>query len=160
MTRFERAFQILVGHEGGYVNHPADPGGETKFGISKRSYSNVDIANLTLDEARRIYLRDYWSPICGDMMPAPVALVLFDAAVNNGVEAAIRCLQRALGVPADGRLGPQTLGAVQRASALPLAEATHDERVKLMTTLPRWDTFGAGWARRLARLPWQAAQFS
>lgn len=88
MSFFEQAFKIVVGEEGGYVNDPRDPGGETKFGISKRAYPNLDIAQLTLEQAQQIYLRDYWDECGCDAMPWERALCVFDMAVNQGQGAA------------------------------------------------------------------------
>lgn len=84
MSFFLPAFQIVVGIEGGYVADPRDPGGETKFGISKRAYPHTDIANLTLEQAQAIYLRDYWDHCGCDSMPWERALCVFDCAVNEG----------------------------------------------------------------------------
>lgn len=84
MSFFPAAFQIVVGIEAGYVNDPDDPGGETKYGISKRSYPNLDIAQLTLDQAQVIYRRDYWDKLNLDALSWELALVEFDAAVNQG----------------------------------------------------------------------------
>jgi lysozyme family protein len=81
---FDQAFVIVVGIEAGYVNDPQDPGGETKYGISKRSYPNLDIAHLTLDQAKAIYFEDYWTPAGCDSMRWELALCVFDAAVNQG----------------------------------------------------------------------------
>jgi lysozyme family protein len=85
VSYFEAAFLLVVGAEGGYVNDPNDPGGETKYGISKHSYPNVDIANLTYDGAKAIYLRDYWTPLSLDSKPWATALLKFDASVNQGM---------------------------------------------------------------------------
>src|SRR5690349_449891 len=109
---FDQAFEALLGHEGGYVNNPADPGGETKFGISKRAYPGEDIRNLTLDRAKAIYLRDYWGPAGCDAAPDAIRFDLFDMAVNSGIKAAMKCLQKAAGCGEDGILGPQTQRAV------------------------------------------------
>ncbi len=84
MSLFDSAFAIVVGEEGNYVNDPNDPGGETKFGISKRSYPNLDIRQLTLDQAKAIYERDYWRALSCDQLPWDIALLTFDAAVNQG----------------------------------------------------------------------------
>lgn len=81
---FQQAFQIVIGHEGGYVNDPVDPGGETKYGISKRSYPDVDIPNLTLEKAQAIYERDYWLKCGCDKLPHPMNIIIFDSAVNHG----------------------------------------------------------------------------
>lgn len=150
---FGRCFDILLGHEGGVVDHPGDPGGRTKFGISQRAYPRVDIKNLTLDGARAIYLADYWRPIRGDELPISLALLVFDSAVNNGVGQAIRWLQRAADVPIDGVLGPRTIAA----ACAPGVEARfHLTRALAMTEMSGWPTFGKGWAIRLATLPFQA----
>lgn len=100
--------------EGGYVNDPNDPGGETKYGISKQSYPNVDVANLTADEAARIYDRDYFARVRGGEMPPQLALAVFDSAVNQGAAQAVRLLQLTLGVHVDGEIGPETLAAIRR----------------------------------------------
>lgn len=84
MSFFDAAFQIVVGIEAGYVNDPDDPGGETKYGISKRSYPNVDIPQLTLEEAKQIYKRDFWDHINLDSQPWELALIAFDCEVNQG----------------------------------------------------------------------------
>lgn len=84
MSFFDAAFQVVVGIEGGYVNDPLDPGGETKYGISKRAYPNLNIANLTLEDAKAIYRRDYWDRCACDTMPWERAICVFDCAVNEG----------------------------------------------------------------------------
>ena len=168
MTAFGKAFAILVGAEGGFTADPRDPGnwtggscgvGEcrgTRWGISAASYPKVDIARLTLDDAKAIYRRDYWTPIRGDELPPGLALLVFDAAVNNGVGQAVRWLQAAVGVAADGRLGEVSMAAVRRASLPDLLVEFQASRLLAMTSLPTWATFGRGWARRLCRLPYQA----
>jgi|SRR5215471_1968645 len=157
MSAFDQAFDIVVGHEGGYVNNPADPGGETKFGISKRAYPHVDIGALTLEQAKAIYKRDYWDRIEGDTLDPGLALVAFDAAVNNGVSRAVRWLQTAVGVTADGVIGPMTRAAIAKADAAEVLVALHGARIDYMANLPTWSTFGRGWSKRLAALPHQAA---
>jgi lysozyme family protein len=147
---FDEAFEALIGHEGGYVNDPRDPGGETKFGISKRAYPSVDIRNLTLDGAKAIYRRDYWAPIGCDNLPAALRFHVFDAAVNSGLRQAVQFLQRAVGVAADGRLGPVTRAAVMAADPASLAARYSGARLQFMTELTTWPTFGKGWARRIA----------
>ncbi len=150
MTWFDQCFEKLISHEGGYVNHSNDPGGETKFGISKRAYPQVDIKNLTLDGAKAIYKSDYWDRAQCDKLPPSVAYLLFDSAVNSGIGQAIRFLQRAVGVADDGALGPMTLAAVQRMDAEGLGAKFLGQRLDFMTKLTTWDTFGKGWARRIA----------
>ena len=147
---FETAFRFTLGHEGGYVDDPRDPGGETKYGISKRAYPTLDIANLTLEHAAQIYRHDYWGPAGCDSVPASLRMDLFDMAVNSGVKAAVRCLQRAAGETADGVLGPRTLQAIQSIPSTRLIARFNAERLEFMTNLPTWASFGKGWARRIA----------
>lgn len=87
MTDFERAVGFVLAHEGGYSNNPADPGGETKYGISKRAYPNLNIAALTEDDAKTIYYRDYWEPSGAAELPLPLSAAVLDTAVNQGVVA-------------------------------------------------------------------------
>jgi len=89
LNNFEAAFSLVVGIEAGYVNDPQDPGGETKFGVSKRAYPNLDIAQLNLEEAKTIYQRDYWTKCHCETLAWPWALALFDCAINQGVSTAL-----------------------------------------------------------------------
>ena len=98
---FDQAFDRLLGHEGGYVNDSRDPGGETNWGISKRSYPNVDIKALTQADAKAIYRRDFWAPVRADELPDVVRFDVFDAAVNHGVSQSAKWLQRAAGAQPD-----------------------------------------------------------
>lgn len=156
MTAFDRAFSFVLKYEGGLSDNPLDAGGLTKFGISQRAYPMVDIRNLTEDQAKEIYQQDYWERCnCGDLPPA-LGFLLFDSAVNQGPTAAIRALQRALGVKADGVLGPVTIGA---AMTNPLHESVAEfvaRRALHYATLPMLGTFGLGWFRRLAAAHQQA----
>lgn len=170
MTAFDRAFRVVVGEEGGYGSNPADPGNwtggacgrgvcrGTRFGISAASYPGLEIATLTLDDARVIYRRDYWERVRGDDLPPPLALLVFDAAVNNGVARAARWLQQAVGVTADGMIGPATLARVQghAGPSTALMAEFQAQRLAFMAALPTWRVFGLGWARRLCRLPYDA----
>ena len=145
-----RALELMFGHEGGYSNNPRDPGGETKFGVSKRAYPAVDIRNLTLDQAKAIYLRDYWNPTWCDRVPAALRFDLFDMAVNSGISAAVKTLQRVAGVVDDGKMGPMTLAAIQRLDAVQARARFNGARLDFMTRLSNWDAFAKGWARRIA----------
>jgi lysozyme family protein len=147
---FDEAFEILIGHEGGYVNHPGDPGGETRFGISKRAYPALDIKALTLDHATALYRRDYWIPAGCDRAPEPLRFDLLDMAVNSGVKAAIMTLQGALGVTRDGLIGPATLSALSQSDPAAVQARFNGIRLQMMTELATWPTFGRGWARRIA----------
>jgi lysozyme family protein len=119
MANFNLAIGTILEHEGGYVNDPNDPGGETKFGISKRTYSHIDIKNLTLDQAKAIYKTDFWDPIKGDSITdQALATAIFDFAVNAGVQTATLQMQTALGVKADGVIGPKTLEALNKSQGV------------------------------------------
>jgi lysozyme family protein len=147
---FLTAFEKLIGHEGGYVNDPRDPGGETKYGISKRSYPNVDIKGLTLKDAQGIYYRDYWVASGCEQVPEAVRFDLFDTAVNSGIDRAVKLLQAAAGTAQDGKLGPKTIAAAQAVNGDKLKARYNGARLDFMTGLPTWQTFGKGWARRVA----------
>lgn len=149
---FDKAFQIVIGHEGSYVDHPNDPGGETKYGISKRSYPNVDIKNLTLDQAKAIYLKDFWNRLKCDEIPDIVRYPLFDAAVNSGVSQAVKWLQEAVNSKPDGIIGPNTLLAVKFQDSQVVTRKMIGKRLTFMTRLNTWPTFGRGWAARIANI--------
>ena len=150
MTWFDQCFEKLISFEGGYSNNSQDKGGETNFGISKRSYPQLDIKALTLDAAKAIYKRDYWDQAQCDSLPPTLAYLIFDAAVNSGIGQSIRFLQRALGVADDGAMGPLTLAAVRRMDAESVCARFLGHRLDFMTRLSTFDTFGKGWSRRIA----------
>lgn len=147
---FDQAFERLLGHEGGYVNDSRDPGGETKYGISRRSYPGEDIAGMTIERAKEIYRRDFWGPAGCDAVPDSVKFDLFDTAVNSGVVTAIRLLQRACSASVDGALGPRTLLAAQTMEPGRLLARFNGHRLDFMNDLPVWPTFGRGWSQRIA----------
>lgn len=151
MSDFDRAFELIIGHEGGYVNNPRDPGGETKYGVSKRSYPKENIKKMTLERAKQIYKRDFWDPIHGDDLRWPLNFNVFDGAINSGVRSSVEWLQRALGVADDGKLGPITLGAAVKAEPVVTSARYMGHRLQLMTKLSIWPDFGKGWARRVAK---------
>ena len=147
---FDQAFERLIGHEGGYVADSRDPGGETKFGISKRAYPHLDIKALTLHNAKDIYRRDFWQRVRGDELPREFAFQALDAAVNHGIGNAVRWMQRAAGVADDGVIGPVTLAAVQRAQPADLVLRFNAERLRFYAKLTTFGTFGRGWVNRVA----------
>ena len=102
METFDRCVRAVLSEEGGLSDHPQDPGGLTQYGISRRAYPDLDIRRLTMDEVIEIYRRDYWNPVHGTDLPASLALLVFDAAVNQGAGTAARLLQKAVGVREDG----------------------------------------------------------
>lgn len=150
MKSFDSLIDRVLSHEGGYVNHPEDPGGETKFGIAKRSYPGVDIKNLTREQAIEIYRTDFWQRVQGDQLPPALVFQVLDAAVNHGVGNAVRWMQRAAGVADDGVIGPMTLAAVKRCDTADLVLKFNAERLVFYTKLSNFDAFGRGWTRRVA----------
>lgn len=151
-TAFDLAVASVLSEEGGYTNDSRDPGGETKYGICKRSYPALDIRNLTREQAIHIYQTDYWDACrCSDL-PSRIAVAVFDSAVNSGVGFAARTLQRALRVTDDGRVGPNTVAAAYTvADESLLLMHFYGHRLKMLADLATWDVFGRGWARRVAR---------
>lgn len=147
---FDQAFERLIGHEGGYVDHPADPGGETNYGISRRSYPGEDIRGMTLERTKTIYLRDYWQKAGCDYVPEPMRFDLFDMAVNSGVGKAIKTMQEAVGAHPDGVIGPKTLMLLDAADPARLRARFNGLRLAFMADLPAWPRFGRGWAKRVA----------
>lgn len=153
---FDAAFAQLFGHEGAYSNHKDDPGGETMWGVTvamarQNGYSGA-MRDMPVDVAKVIYQKRFWSAVKADQLPNDVRYIVFDAAVNSGVTQAIFWLQRAAGVTDDGILGPKTLAAVANADPHRLCRKILAQRLKFMTDLKTWDTFGKGWARRIASI--------
>lgn len=145
---FNDAIERILGHEGGYVNDPNDPGGETKWGISKRSYPNVDIRNLTRDGAKMLYERDFWTPVASKIADRALCFQVLDAAVNHGMGNAVRFLQRALGVADDGHFGPASVAALGRQEPHDVHLLFMAERFEFWAKLTTFDSFGRGWTRR------------
>ncbi len=148
---FDTAFDRVIGNEGGYVNNPNDPGGETQWGISKRSYPNVNIKLLTRDGAKQLYLRDFWQRGHMDQYEPAIAFQVFDFAVNSGIETALRKLQAAAGVADDGHVGPITVAALKAMSVTDFIMRFAALRLRYWSKLSTWATFGRGWAVRAAR---------
>lgn len=133
------------------MNDPTDPGGETKFGISKRSYPHLDIKNLTREDAKKIYLNDFWNVVGGDTLPASVGFQLFDFAVNSGISTAIRCFQKAVGAADDGHWGPYSQSLADKMSDSDMIMRLNAERLDFMRKLKNWKHHGSGWAGRIAQ---------
>lgn len=160
---FDESFERLIGHEGKFQKHRNDRGNwtsgvvgvgalkGTKYGISAMSYPHLDIKNLTLDQAKAIYRKDFWGRFKGDEINSGwVRFNVFDACVHHGVGNGIRCLQRAVGVADDGHVGPLTLGAANIMDAGIVVSRLNAERILLAAKLSTWEDFGRGWARRFA----------
>lgn len=150
MINFDTVFDRVIGHEGDYVNDPQDPGGETKWGISKRSYPTLEISQLTRDQAKAIYYADFWMPMRG-VTHDSMRFQMFDAAFNHGFGNAVRMLQRAVGVADDGVWGKLSQQAYDKMSEADLLLKFLGNRLLFMTKLQKFDRFGRGWSARIAQ---------
>lgn len=146
---FEAAVKCILSLEGGYSFDSNDPGGETNHGISKRAYPNLDIKNLTKPEATQIYYQDYWEPLKPSLVPPRLRLCLFDCAVNQGLDRAIKIFQGAVGVTQDGVIGPVTLAAARSHGELEALSSMLQLRLAHYIKLPHWGNYSKGWAKRL-----------
>lgn len=157
---FEKALAAVLHHEGGFVNHPSDPGGMTNLGCTKKVWEEwvghqVDEAtmrNLKPSDVAPLYKARYWDKVHGDELPAGVDYVVFDAAINSGPGRAAKWLQAAVGVDADGAIGPATMRAVNARPARQIVEDYNKRRLSFLHDLPTWGTFGKGWARRVGEV--------
>ena len=160
MLDYDVAFDRLMGNEGGYVNNPKDPGGETNWGITWPVLreamaagvvpSGTTIHGLTRDQAKRVYRWWVWDRAKMAEYDGAIAFQVFDAAVNHGIENAVRFLQRAAEVADDGHIVPVTLAAVKAKSVTDILMRFVAYRLKFWAKLSTWDTFGRGWANRAA----------
>lgn len=147
-------FNRLIGHEGGYVNDPRDPGGETNWGITKRTAQangyQGSMRAMTRDQAFKIYYSAFWLRYQCDKMPEAVAFQFFDAAVNHGLGNASRMLQRAVNVADDGIIGNMTIAAIKKMAISDVIMRLNAERLEFYCKLGTFTTFGKGWVRRVA----------
>ncbi len=151
---FDQAFHKLLGHEGGFVDHPSDPGGATNWGVTQavaraNGYTG-HMRNFPVEQAKAIYRRMYWDAVRAEELPPGLRYAVFDAAVNSGPKQAIKWLQRAVGATDDGVIGGQTLAMARAAQPDFAAKRMLGERLQFMTDLKTWPVFGRGWARRIA----------
>ena len=156
MNNFKKAVSLTLEAEGVLSDHPDDKGGLTKYGISKRAYPDLDIANITKEQAVAIYRRDYWDKCKCEVLPYPLDVWVFDTSVNHGVKKAVRILQETLGVATDGIIGPKTLNAANKAGA----DAVNTyalRRLYAYAETESWQTFKKGWLNRLIRLTRETA---
>lgn len=150
MIDFAAAIERVLSLEGGYVNDPADPGGETQWGISKRSYPTVNIRSLTRDEAILLYERDFWVPVVALIRDPALQYQMLDAAVNHGMGNAVRMLQRAVDAQDDGHWGNESKVALAMLDVHDVQLLFIAERLEFFTRLKTFTNFGRGWARRIA----------
>jgi len=161
-SNFDVCFEKMIAHEGGYVDHPQDPGGRTNLGVTQRVWeewmgrpvSEKEMRALTPTMVKPLYKRKYWDAIRADELVDGVDYCVFDVAVNSGPGRAIKFLQSCVGVTADGGFGPATLAAVEKAEEDParLVELYCAKRLEFLQSLKTFETFGKGWSRRVAEV--------
>lgn len=160
-ANYPAALAAVLVHEGGYVNHPRDPGGATNRGVTQRVYDDFraarglvlrSVKHIQQAEVEAIYKRQYWDAVKGDDLPAGVDYCVFDLAVNSGVNRASRFLQRATGVAEDGKIGPVTIAAAKNIPPRLLADTICDERICFLKSLGTFGIFGKGWTRRVSEV--------
>ena len=168
MNYWFEAFNFTIGHEGGYVNNPNDPGGETKFGICKRDYPKEDIKNLTIDRAKEIYYKNYWLPsYCQELITlnfSLTAIVLFDTGINCGCKTSKILLQKAIGVEADGMIGKQTVNGLKLYKDLDMCNRMLDRRKEyydlIISKNVKLGVFKKGWYNRINNLRKKVAELN
>ena len=152
---YAQALKQVLKYEGGYVDHPKDPGGPTNKGITQAVYDawqkknglpTQSVRNISDAAVAAIYKQQYWDAISGDDLPSGVDFAVFDFAVNSGVSRAAKYLQAVVGVTQDGQIGPQTIQATKTYVAM----AVTNKRLSFMQSLAIWSTFGKGWSARIA----------
>ena len=154
---YDKCLETILHHEGGYVNHPKDPGGETNLGVTKRVYEDwggtKDMKDLTVDDVAPIYRKNYWDRMKCDDIPAGLDLCVFDFGVNAGTGRSAKYLQTMIGTVADGGIGPNTLRALDTyidANGVEGAIKNFQEaRQGYYESLSTFETFGRGWTRRV-----------
>ena len=155
---FDIAQPMVLVHEGGYVNHPDDPGGATNKGVTQRTYDGYrkrrgmaprSVRNITDSEVSEIYRIQYWNKVSADDLPAGVDYAVYDFAVNSGPARAAKFLQEVVGVSADGIIGEQTLAAVSDADPAAVIDQLCSNRLAWLKRLKHFKTFGRGWTRRV-----------
>ena len=165
---FDPALRLLLRHEGGFVNHPSDPGGMTNLGVTKAVWeahkgapvTEADMRALTPEAVQPVYKARYWDAIQGDALPYGLDYCIFDCAVNSGPGRAIKLLQYVLYTKVDGVLGNHTLAALQRADPTGLIEDYSQKRLDFLKSLPTWTTFGKGWGQRVSDVELEAKTFA
>ncbi len=159
---FKHCLEIILHHEGGYVNHPKDPGGMTNLGVTKRVYESwvgkevneSDMRALTADDVAPIYEKNYWDKVKGNDLPGGLDLCVFDFGVNAGPGRAAKYLQTMIGTVADGGIGPNTLLALgnyveEVGDVTQVIKDYQEKRQSYYEGLSTFATFGNGWTRRV-----------
>lgn len=165
---FERALKLVLKHEGGWADHPKDPGGATMKGVTLANFRRYVKADATKDDLRKItdaqlatiYRRHYWDAVAGAELPGGVDFAVFDFAVNSGPSRAAKYLQSVVGVKQDGKIGPATLAATKAKLRASTINDLCDKRMAFLRGLKIWDTFGKGWTRRVSEVRQEALKMA
>ena len=165
---FEQCLAITLAHEGGWADHPKDPGRATMKGITIGTYAQFKGRKVTKDELRNIsdadlrtiYRRNYWDKVRGDDLPTGLDLVAFDGAVNSGPSRGARWLQHGVGALPDGKIGPETVRAATVPNAAQAIGRACDARLSFLRSLKTWATFGKGWSSRVADIRAKAVRMA
>ena len=149
---FDECLKMLLHHEGGYINHPSDPGGETNLGVTKKVYQEwggtKDMKDLTVEDVAPIYKKNYWDRCKCDDLESGVDWVVFDWAVNSGTGRSAKAIQKICGASQDGAIGPKTLALIGKQNTQYVVEEFGKIRQDFYESLKTFDTFGKGWTRR------------
>jgi lysozyme family protein len=153
---FDNCLKMLLKHEGGYVNHPRDPGGETNLGVTRATYEqwvgrqvmDGEMKTLTVDDVAPIYKQNYWDKLRADELPSGVDWAVFDWGVNSGTGRSAKALQRIVGATPDGAIGPRTIASVKEMEPEKIVREMHRVRQAFYEGLKTFDAFGKGWTRR------------
>ena len=164
---YDKCLEAILHHEGGYVNHPKDPGGETNLGVTKRVYEDFggekEMKDLTKEDVEPIYKQNYWDRVKGDDLPEGLDLCIFDFAVNAGPGRAAKFIQRLVGTTVDGGIGPNTLKCiddyVKENSVAETIEKYQSMRQEYYEGLSTFETFGRGWTRRVDEVTQEATKW-
>lgn len=165
---FEESLALVLKHEGGWVDDPHDPGGETNMGVTIGTWEDWvghkvvpgSLKSLTVKDIAPLYKVKYWDKVKGDQLPNGVDYAVFDYAVLAGPSRATKTLQSCAGVNADGIIGPKTLAAVNSKNPVDLSRCICDNRLAFLKSLPTWPRYGKGWSRRIADVRLTAARMS
>jgi len=158
LSNWDNAFKLMLKSEGGYVDHPADPGGRTNLGVTQATWENwvgrasdeAEMRSLTPEKVEPLYKKKYWDAVRADDLPVGLDYLMFDFGVNAGPGRAIKLLQSAVGVTPDGGFGPMTLAAVQAIDPVELIEKFSQAKEDFYRSLGTFATFGKGWLNRVA----------
>lgn len=167
-SNFKQSLKYVLAHEGGYVDHPKDPGGATNKGVTiatfrryvKKNGTKADLKRITDAQVEKVYRKHYWDAVKGDDLPSGIDYAVFDFAVNSGPTRAAKFLQDVLGVPQDGKIGPVTLAVAHKKDARKVIDSLCGNRLAWMKRLKTWGTFGRGWTARVSAVETHAMEMA